>query len=30
MPQNLGLKPVDLPMELKFGQEPQTILEPNS
>ena len=24
MPQNLDLKPVDLPMELKFGQEPRT------
>ena len=24
MPQNLNLKPVDLPMELKFGQEPST------
>ena len=24
MPQNLNLKPVDLPMELKFGQEPRT------
>jgi len=24
MPQNLNLKPVELPMELKFGQEPRT------
>ena len=24
MPQNLDLKPVDLPMDLKFGQEPST------
>ena len=24
MPQNLDLKPVNLPMELKFGQEPRT------
>jgi Thymidylate synthase complementing protein len=26
MPQNSNLKPVDLPMELKFGREPQTRL----
>ena len=24
MPQNTNLKPVDLPMKLKFGQEPTT------
>ena len=24
MPQNKNLKPVNLPMELKFGQEPKT------
>ena len=29
MPQNLDLKPVDLPMELKFGQEPHTIFHNN-
>lgn len=26
MPQNISLKPVELPMDLKFGQKPSTII----
>ena len=29
MPQNKNLKPVELPMELKFGQEPKTLFYNN-
>jgi len=29
MPQNLNLKPITLPMQLKFGEEPQTIFHNN-